>query len=206
MEIDRGVRVKKKGFLGEVLEVIKVVLSAVVLASIIVQFVRPTTVSGESMYSTLHDKDYLLLNCVSRYTGVDRGNIIVFDTNLPVEGASDKPKKLHRKIFDTILRDDSRTKDLVKRVIALEGDHLMIKDGKVIVNEAVLDEPYVSPGNITEGSVDMVIPKNKMFVMGDNRMNSMDSRFPEVGLVDKSQLIGKLLVRVLPVSSMGKVK
>ena len=197
---------EKNGVLGEVVEILKVILWAIVFAAIIVQFIRPTRVDGESMYPTLYNKDYLIINRLSRYYGVDRGDVIVFDSKLPVPNLKNGGEKgIMRKGMDFILQDDSNTKDLVKRVIAIQGDHVVIKDDTVTVNGNKLEEPYVSPGNLTEGNMDFVVPENKIFVMGDNRMNSLDSRYKEVGFVDKKDVVGTILVRLLPASRFGKV-
>lgn len=180
---------------------------AIILAVIIVQFIRPTRVDGLSMYPTLDNNDYLIINRISRYTGVKRGSIVVFDSTMPINGSEvEADKTTAKKIMDFILQDDSSTKDLVKRVIAVGGDHLVIKDNKVFVNGKEIDEPYVSRGNYTEGNIDTTVPKDSYFCMGDNRSRSLDSRYPEVGFVPRDRLVGSILVRLLPTSHMGRVK
>ncbi len=93
-----------------------------------------------------------------------------------------------RRDMEFILHDDSRGKDLVKRVIGVGGDHIQISNGEVRVNGEVIDEPYLDEGMYTEGDVDVVVPEGKVFAMGDNRVNSLDSRFPEVGLIDEKEM------------------
>ncbi|MEG0250490.1 MAG: signal peptidase I [Peptostreptococcus sp.] len=194
----------KKGFLGEIWEVIKILLMAMVLAMVIVQFIRPTRVDGLSMYPTLDNNDYLIINRVSRYTGVDRGDVVVFDSDMPINAGEDQ-KSTAKKVLDVVLQDDSSTKDLVKRVIAVGGDHITVKDGVVKVNDQKISEPYVSEGNITEGNIDTVVPEGMLFCMGDNRMRSLDSRYPEVGFVPEKKLVGSVLVRLLPLENIGRV-
>ena len=196
----------KKGFLNEVWEVIKVIVMAIILAIVIVQFIRPTRVDGLSMYPTLNNNDYLIINRISRYTGVKRGTIVVFDSTMPINNQEAKEKSGAKKALDFILQDDSDTKDLVKRVIAVGGDHLVIKNNTVSVNGKKLTEPYVSEGNYTEGDIDTVVPEGMLFCMGDNRMRSLDSRYPEVGFVPKDRLVGSILVRLLPFDHIGRVK
>lgn len=195
---------EKKGFLHEVFEIIKMFVLAIVLAVIIVQFIRPTRVDGLSMYPTLDNNDYLIINRISRYTGVDRGTIVVFDSDMPLNTDVSNKSKLV-KVMDFVLQDDSGTKDLVKRVIAVGGDHVKIKDGVVEVNGKKLDETYVSSGNKTEGNIDTVVPEGHYFCMGDNRMRSLDSRYKEVGFIPQSKLVGSVLVRLLPFDNIGKV-
>lgn len=179
---------------------------AAVLAILIVQVIRPTRVDGLSMYPTLENSDYLIINRVSRYTGVSRGDIVVFDSYMPLNSVVDQKKSTSKKILDFILQDDSNTKDLVKRVIAVGGDHISIKNGVVKVNGKEINEDYISKDNYTEGDIDTVVPKGKLFCMGDNRRNSLDSRYSEVGFVPESRLVGNVLVRLLPLQNIGHVK
>lgn len=198
-------REKKKGLVGELMEIINIFVMAIVLALVIVQFIRPTRVDGLSMYPTLDNNDYLIINRVTRYTGVERGDIVVFDSSMEINSLN-KEKSIFKKIVDFALQDDSNTKDLVKRVIAVGGDHLQVSNNEVRVNGKLLKEDYVSQGNRTEGNIDTVIPKGHVFCMGDNRMRSLDSRYSEVGYVPVNKIIGTVLVRLLPISSMGVVK
>lgn len=172
-------------FKKELIEWIKVIATALVFAFIITQFIRPTLVRGESMYPTLVENDYLIINRMSYKIGEPKdGDIIVFKTNL--------------------LQDDGKPKDLVKRVIATEGQHIKIEDSKVYVNDKLLDEPYIHE-NYTSGDIDLVVPEGKVFAMGDNREKSLDSRYDEVGLVDEHTILGKVLVRLYPFSKIGTI-
>lgn len=196
---------KKKGLVEELMEIINIFVMAIVLALVIVQFIRPTRVDGLSMYPTLDNNDYLIINRISRYTGVDRGDVVVFDSSMEINSLN-KEKSTFKKVIDFVLQDDSNTKDLVKRVIAVGGDHLQISNNEVRVNGKLLEEGYISEGNVTEGNIDVVVPKGHIFCMGDNRMRSLDSRYSEVGYVPENKLIGTVLVRLLPVSNIGTVK
>ncbi|MEG0843202.1 MAG: signal peptidase I [Romboutsia sp.] len=170
---------------NEIFEWVKIISTALVFAFIITQFIRPTLVRGESMYPTLEENDYLIINKVSYKMGEPKkGDIIVFSTSL--------------------LQADGNPKDLVKRIVAVEGDHIKIKGSKVYVNENLIDEPYIHD-EYTEGDIDAIIPDNKIFAMGDNREESLDSRYDEVGLVDKTDIMGKVLVRLFPFDRIGKV-
>lgn len=168
-----------------VFEWVKVILTAIVIAFIITQFIRPTLVRGESMYPTLKENDYLIISKVPyKEKNLKFGDIIVFKTDL--------------------LQPDGTCKDLVKRVIATEGDHLVIKDFKVYINDKLVDEPYIND-QYTTGDIDIIIPKNKIFTMGDNREKSLDSRYEEVGLIEKSDVIGKVTLRLYPFDKIGFV-
>lgn len=134
------------------------------------------------------------------------GDIVVFDSYMPIKNLNTQEKSTAKKVLDFILQDDSSTKDLVKRVIAVGGDRITIKDGVVKVNGKVLDEEYISKDNYTDGDIDTTVPKGKLFCMGDNRRNSLDSRYSEVGFVPESRLVGNVLVRLFPLQNIGTVK
>lgn len=173
-------------FKKEAIEWSKVIVTALIFAFIITQFIRPTLVRGESMYPTLVENDYLIINRMAyKFNEPKKGDIIVFKTNL--------------------LQEDGKPKDLVKRVIAVGGDHIKIEDSKVYVNDKLLDEPYIHD-NYTEGNIDMVIPEGEVFTMGDNREQSLDSRYEDVGLVDDKDIMGKVMVRLFPFNKIGLVK
>ncbi|MPM51181.1 Signal peptidase IB [bioreactor metagenome] len=169
----------------EAIEWMKIIITALVFAFIITQFVRPTLVRGESMYPTLEENDYLIINRMAYKIGEPKqGDIIVFSTEL--------------------LQEDGNPKDLVKRVIAVEGDHIKIEDSKVYVNDNLVNEPYIH-NNYTDGNIDMVIPKDKLFAMGDNREKSLDSRYEDVGLVNEKDIMGKVMIRLFPFNHIGTI-
>ncbi|MBF8983708.1 signal peptidase I [Lutibacter sp. B2] len=179
----------------EIFEWLKTIVASIVMVLIITTFVTPLVVDGASMNPTLEDHDYLILENTHK---IQRGDIISFKSNI-------KFSQEELESFNLIKRIKlGKVKNLVKRVIAVEGDQLLIKDGIVYVNEEEIKEDYIN-GDYTFGDIDIKkIPKNKIFVMGDNRENSLDSR--KIGLVDVETVKGKLLIRVLPVSEFGNVK
>lgn len=97
---------------------------------------------------------------------------------------------------------------LVKRVIAMPGDTVdMDENGNVIINEELIDEPYVLEKTIGECDISLpfVVPDERYFVMGDNRGNSLDSRSSSIGCVSKDQIAGKLIFSIWPAKSFGKI-
>lgn len=152
------------------------------LAILIVTFLllfRVVVVSGTSMNNTLYNGDYLLLLNNVFYHDPQYGDIIVASKESFDDGAP-----------------------IVKRVIATEGQTVDIDfdKGIVYVDGMALDEPYtMTPTNVDEGmSFPLVVDEGCLFVMGDNRNGSKDSRSPEIGLVDKREIIGKVLLLFLP--------
>lgn len=163
----------------ELKEWIKVFGFAIVLAFLIQIFVSPTIVRGQSMFPTLDNNNYLLIDkFLYKKTHPKKGDIIVFKSHLET--------------------DDGRVKDLVKRVIALEGDKITVDNGEVYVNGELQEELYIN-GDYTDGYVDEVVPEGCVFVMGDNRPNSLDSRSEQVGFVNvNDDIIGKVFIRLFP--------
>lgn len=167
----------------EIFEWVKVFALAIVFAFIITQFIKPTLVRGDSMYSTLEEGDYLIINRMAyKFKEPEHGDIIVFKSDLQQE--------------------DGSNKDLVKRVIGVGGDHVKIENSKVYVNGEELVEPYIDD-QITEGDIDTIVPQDCVFVLGDNREISLDSRYDSVGFVDDSDIIGKVFIRLYPFNKIG---
>ena len=160
---------------------------AIILAFVITLFIKPTVVRWDSMLPTLHENDYLIINKIGYKVGEPKnGDVIVFKSDLE--------------------QNDGTNKDLVKRIIGIEGDRIIIKDGKVYVNDKLLNETYLSQGMDTKGDIDLVVPQGKLFVLGDNREVSLDSRYEQVGLVDISDVEGKVLIRLYPFNDISLIK
>ena len=152
------------------------------LAAIMLIFLllfRMVIVSGSSMYDTLRDGDWLILISNVFYQEPEYGDIIVASKDSFNDGEA-----------------------IVKRVIATEGQIVDIdfNAGIVYVDGVALDEPYTyTPTNIHEGlTFPLLVRENCIFAMGDNRNESKDSRHPDIGLIDKREILGKAIVLLLP--------
>ena len=108
-------------------------------------------------------------------------------------------------VFRGVRRGDRAIKDLIKRVVAVEGDTLTLQNGKVLVNGEEIDEPYLPEGaetvNICAFTGTVKVPEGHVFVMGDNRGNSKDSRC--FGPIDEDLIVGRAFVRVWPPRAIG---
>ena len=156
-----------------------IVVAVVVLA--ISFFIKPIVVQGISMLPTLETKDYLLVSRQAYNFGEpERGDIVVF----PHEEGTEETY-------------------YIKRIIALPGDHLVIKDGKVYINNKVMNEDYIAE-DYTSGDIDYKIPEGRIFVMGDNRGSSSDSRY--FGTVKIDEVLGEAFVRLFPFSKIEVFK
>jgi signal peptidase I len=137
------------------------------------------------MAPALRPGDRVLVSKMSyRLHDVNRGDIVVFK----------RPPHLQA---------GPEVKDLVKRVIGLPGDTIEARDGQVIVNGIILNEPYVAKGAVTFPVPKTHVAPHQYWVMGDNRSDSEDSRY--FGSISGSSIVGRVFLQVWPVSSFGFV-
>jgi signal peptidase I len=169
-----------------VLEWVAVIGGGIVIALVVEAFlVQAFWIPSPSMVPTLEVGDRVLVNKLSyRFHDVHRGDVVVFERP---PGASNG--------------GDSEIKDLIKRVVGIEGDRIETRDGRLYVNRELIDEPYLEPGVRTDMSEPVTVPEGHIFVMGDNRTNSEDSRV--FGPVDEDTIVGRAFVKVLPLTDLG---
>jgi signal peptidase I len=171
----------KKREKNEVWEWTKSILIAVLLALVIRAFiVEVFMVQGQSMLPTLHDRERLIVSKVQLYYRTpEKGEIVVFKA--------------------------TEDRDFIKRVIAVAGDEVRVDQSGVYVNGNLLDEPYIlERARETFGPV--IVPHDSIFVMGDNRNNSMDSRHPNVGFIQLDLLKGMAMIVFWPPDSIRAVE
>lgn len=177
----------RKEVLKEVLKTSLYLLFVLVLTFLVIQFVgQRTEVVGSSMEPTLSDSDDLIANKISyRFSDPERFDIVIF------------PYTYEEDVF------------YIKRVIGLPGETVYIDpDGFIYINGDILIESY---GNKIMNDAGLavepiVLGEDEYFVLGDNRNNSKDSRFIDVGNIHRSEIIGKTNFRIFPFSKFGKVE
>lgn len=156
----------------------------VVVMAVLMLFLRIIVVDGPSMERTLLNGDYMLLVSNMFYKEPKYGDVVV----------------VSKQAYDN-------GKPIVKRIIATEGQTVDIdfNEGVVYVDGVALDEPYTKTlTTLKEGTTfPLVVEKGKVFVMGDNRNNSKDSRSTQIGLVDKREVLGKVAFILFPGTGMG---
>ena len=213
------------------LEWIYCIVIAVVLALLFRYYIgTPTIVKQESMFPTLVENQRLWLNRWARTTKTmpERGDIITFeapstktytakqieeneiDKDSPIAKYENEPTNIFSKFSYHVLEIGKES--YIKRVIALPGEHVQIKDGKVYINEEELEEPYLQSGVITDvdkmetrtGFDDFIVPENCVFAMGDNRTHSTDCR--SFGCVPLEKIESKVALRIWPLDKWGKVE
>jgi signal peptidase I len=180
-----------------ILSTLLILIAAPLVALALTAFVfQSYEVDGPSMESTLQNHDRLIVlkvpRTISRVTGNDyipkRGDVIIFvERRLPELG-------------------NHQEKQLIKRVIGIPGDRVVVKDGLLTIYNA--EHPngfnpdkgtqYIKDVGTTPGDVDITVSKGEVFVCGDNRVNSIDSRY--LGTVQSRDIVGKLIFRVFPLN------
>ena len=216
-----------KSTLREIIEWLVCIIVAVVLALVVRYYIgTPTIVQQRSMFPTLKENERLWLNRWGRTTKKlpEKGDIITFeapsvtkvtkediDLNNPVAIYKNEPQTLLGKFSYYVL--ESGKKSYIKRVIAVPGDYVEIKNGGVYIDGEKLQEDYLQPGVVTdmvqENSDEsyfnnFTVPDNCVFAMGDNRPGSTDCR--SFGCIPLEKIEGKVLFRFWPFSKFGGVK
>ena len=189
---------KSKGPLGYLGELPVLVIMAFVVALLIKTFfIQAFYIPSESMEPTLMPGDRVLVQKISYYfRDPKRGDIIVFEDPKPGTGQ-------HRGVIGAFFHwmfqglgvQKPANEDFIKRVIGLPGDTVWAKGGFVYVNGVKLIEPYLT--QTTADFPHTTVPAGSLFVMGDNRGNSLDSRFG-LGFVPESKVIGEAWVIIWP--------
>lgn len=204
-----------------ILEWIYCIIIAIVLALLFRYYIgTPTIVKMESMYPTLVQDQRLWLSRWGRTTKKlpNRGDIITFeapskkkytyteiDESNSVAKYENEPTSLWGKFTYYVL--ELGKDSYIKRVIALPGEHVEIKDGFVYINGEKLEENYLQEGIVTDvvgaGFTDFVVPENCVFAMGDNRNHSTDCR--AFGCIPLEKIESKVWIRIWPLNLWGKI-
>ena len=168
------------------LEWLGVIGGGIAIALLVEAFlIQAFWIPSPSMEPTLDVGDRVLVNKLSyKFHDVNRGDVVVFERP---PGAS--------------TGQNGEIKDLIKRVVAVGGDTVEAKEGNVYVNGEQIDEDYLEPGTPTDNLPLTTIPEGQVFVMGDNRTNSEDSRI--FGPIDEDAIVGRAFIRVLPITDIG---
>lgn len=200
---DTGAPKHKRQGIRDLFSIAAVLASALLLAFVLISFVfQSYQVDGQSMETTLHNNDHLLVwkvpRTIARITHhayiPNRGDVVIFnDPDLAQYG-------------------EEGSRQLIKRVIGLPGDRVVVRDGTITIYNGDHPEgfqpdktlPYNKDNTIptTAGNVDITLKENQLYVCGDNRGNSLDSRI--FGPIDANNIVGKLAVRVLPLNSIER--
>ncbi len=208
--------------LKEVLEWAYCIIIAVILALLVKYYIGiPTVVQQVSMYPTLIENQRLILDRTVRtfHRELKRGDIVTFESpstikmtsyeanfDNPVAKYEKEPQGLWARFVYYVL--ETNKDSYIKRVIGIAGDHVKIENGKVYLNGEKLQEEYLQPGIETKAEhgevfLDVVVPEGCVFLMGDNRPKSTDSR--AFGCIPLEKIESRVLIRFWPLNLFGKV-
>ena len=194
--------------------VVALAISAIIKAFLLQAFQIPSS----SMEQTLQINDRIIVSkLVPNYRQLNRGDVIVFqddDNWLKRDANTPSPSIIGKMMIWMGLRPDDSQNHLVKRVIGLPGDRVQCCDtnGRLKVNGVSVDESgYINPGNAPSLiKFDVTVPAGKLWVMGDNRSNSEDSRFhmkePSNGFVSVKQVTGRAFAIMWPINRISTIK
>jgi signal peptidase I len=189
--------------------ILEFLIILIVSFALVFGFVRPFVVEAfyipsESMVPTLRVGDRVLVNkFIYRFTEPERGDIVVFKS---VEGGSLPPEENPIERIIGLFRDDGieepPREDLIKRVVGVPGDEISVRNGRLVVNGEPQREPYVNKRYPDRSfSAPITVPKGHVFMMGDNRTNSQDSRV--FGPVPERNIEGEAFLRFWPPGRIG---
>ena len=167
----------------KIFEVAKSIAISLLIAIFIINFIfQIVTVSGESMVPTMQNNDILILEKVSyRITSPNKNDIVVIR-------------------YPADIRER-----LIKRVIAVSGDKIKINDNILYINDEAIDE-YYKKEDFMQDYDEAVVPQDSIFILGDNRNFSKDSRSSDIGFVKLNLIEGKAVLRLYPFNKMGRIR
>jgi signal peptidase I len=168
--------------------------------------VQPFYIPSESMLPTIEVNDRVMVNKLAYRFGVpQRGDIVVFlNPNLTDDELDESiPEAVIRSVLEAVGVRTRGQDDLIKRVVAVGGETVTVSDGRVEVDGEALDEAYVASGGAMGDFGSVTVPEGHVFVMGDNRNSSLDSR--RFGAIPVDEIVGEALFRIWPVDRIGSL-
>lgn len=191
---------KKRSFWAELPGLL---LTALVIAVLIKTFlVQPFWIPSESMLDTIHVNDRVMVNKLAFHFGEpQRGDVVVFRDPAEDEFEESVPEAVIRSVLEAVGIRTRGREDLIKRVIGLPGETITISDNQVHVDGVAIDEPYLADDVVMPDAGPFTVGEDQVFVMGDNREFSFDSR--RFGNIDYDSLVGRAFVIIWPISNFG---
>ncbi|MGH8913922.1 MAG: signal peptidase I, partial [Acidimicrobiia bacterium] len=191
---------KKRSFWAELPGLL---LTALVIAVVIKTFlVQPFWIPSESMLHTIQVNDRVMVNKLAFQLGEpQRGDVVVFRDPAAPEIEESLPEAVIRSVLEAVGIRTRGREDLIKRVIGLPGDSITISDNQVHIDGVAIEEPYLDEGLVMPDEGPFTVGEGEVFVMGDNRPFSFDSR--RFGPIDQESLVGRAFVIIWPIDHFG---
>lgn len=216
-EVSEEVKAKTRGILREVLDwVVCFAIAFVVYLLINYFFICAPTVKQQSMHPTIKNNEKVLtIRPWMKGSKFEYGQIITFEAPIDNKLYIDSDETLYTAQYENYTGItlflynflDVNKVSYIKRVIGLPGDHIVIKDGIVYRNDEKIEEPYLREMNTEiqeQEYADVIVPENTIYVMGDNREQSKDSR--SFGCIPYDRVNGYVLCRIWPLNKLGAIK
>lgn len=204
-------RKPRKSFIRRLFEWIITLLIALIISIFVISnIITLTQIKEQSMEPTFIENDRVIVYKLGLILNEsEKGDIVILNREIEEKGIIKNMVNEGKDIIDNIgarFTGEIKKNNLIKRVIATEGDTINIEDGNLYVNSKLQEEDYTIGSTPSKNSIDypLDVPAGKVFVLGDNRENSLDSR--DFGLIDNEMIKGKVVYRVLPFSRFGKVE
>jgi signal peptidase I len=197
---------RQPGLLAVLRETVVLVALAVLLAVVFKTFlVAAFYIPSGSMESTLNISDRVLVEKVSyRFGDIQHGDVVVFVHDEPgfeVPGPSNPVAGFFSSLGQAIGVVPPSDRDFIKRVVGLPGDTINCRKGELYRNGRPVKEDYLDPGTETQNCTRTIVGPGELFVMGDNRVNSQDSR--TFGPIQRDDVVGRAFVRIWPLTHIG---
>jgi signal peptidase I len=181
-------------------------IAALAVAVLIKTFLfQPFYIPSESMLPTIEVNDRVMVSKLSyKFGDPQRGDVVVFLSPFSITDDEESvPETVVRTVFEALGIRAASTEDFIKRVVAVGGDTISIEGGNVVVNGSPVDEPYLPDDVEMADRPPEKVPEGYVFVMGDNRDQSYDSR--RFGPISLDDLVGKAVFRIWPLARVGSI-
>ena len=176
-------------------------LGAAIVVTLVVKalFAQAFYIPSESMEPQLRERDRVIVSRTAyRLHDPRRGDVVVFPSPAVPEEDEGLIEGLAHDVLESVALRDPGDRELIKRVIGLPGETIEGREGSVRIDGRPLIEPYLGPDVTTSDFGPVEVPAGHVFVMGDNRSNSHDSRFEDIGFIDVDTIVGRAIARVWP--------
>lgn len=180
-------------------------LTALLVAVLVKTFiVQPFYIPSESMVPTIEPWDRVMANKLAyRFGEPERGDVVVFlNPNISDEELDETvPEAVIRSVLEAVGVRVRGADDLIKRVVAVEGEEVSVSDGVLHVDGVAMEEPYANDATSMPDFGPVAVPQGHVFVMGDNRSSSLDSR--RFGPIPEDEIVGEAVFRIWPLDRIG---
>lgn len=182
------------------LEIPLLLVGAIVVTLLVKAFLAQAFyIPSASMEPQLKENDRVVVSRTAyRLHDPNRGDIVVFPSPAVPAEEEGLLEGLFHDVLESVALRDPGDRELIKRIVGLPGETIEARGGRLLIGGVPLMEPYLPDGVTTSDFGPVTVPEGRVFVMGDNRGNSHDSRFPDIGPIEIDTIVGRAIARVWP--------